>query len=64
MYCLCSNASFEEIFNRQRSEPLPRQDMIDRHTGCTKGCGSCIDELVAEAEKLELLPDTAGACPT
>lgn len=64
MYCLCSNASFDEILERQRNEPLSCLEMIQRHTACTKGCGSCIDALLAEAEMLELLPGTAGACPT
>jgi bacterioferritin-associated ferredoxin len=55
---------FDEIFERQRNEPLHRLEMIERHTGCTKGCGSCIDALLVEAEMLDLLPDTAGARPT
>lgn len=57
MYCICSNASFDEILERQRHQPLPRDEMIERHTGCTKGCGSCVDALLAEAEMLELLPE-------
>lgn len=63
MYCLCSNASFDEILERQRDEPLPGKEMIERHTGCANGCGSCIDALLAEAEMLELLPAAVEACP-
>ena len=61
MYCLCSNASFDEILDRQRHEPLSRDEMIERHTGCAKGCGSCVDALLAEAVMRELLPE---ACPS
>lgn len=64
MYCLCSNASFDEILERQRDEPLCGKEMIERHTGCTKGCGSCIDALLADAEMLKLLPEATEACPT
>jgi bacterioferritin-associated ferredoxin len=64
VYCLCSNASFDEIFDRQRNAPLPCKEMIERHTGCAKGCGSCIDALLAEAEMLELIPEAVEVCVT
>jgi len=62
MYCLCSNSSFDDILERQRVAPLPRTEMINRHTGCAQGCGSCIDALLAEAEFLELLPEERATC--
>lgn len=64
MYCLCTNASFDEILERQRHEPLPSREMIECHTGCAKGCGSCIDALLAEAEMLKLLPEATEVCAT
>jgi bacterioferritin-associated ferredoxin len=63
VYCLCSNASFDEILDRQRNAPLPSKEMIEQYTGCAKGCGTCISALLAEAEMLELLPCAVEACP-
>lgn len=62
MYCLCSNSSFDDILERQRIEPLSRAEMIERHTGCAQGCGSCIDALLAEAEMLDLLSGETATC--
>jgi bacterioferritin-associated ferredoxin len=62
MFCICSNSSFDEILELQRDKPLSRENMIAQYTGCSKGCGSCIAALIAEAEMLELLPSSAQAC--
>ncbi len=45
-YCLCSNASFDEIIARQRAHPLPFQTMLMHYTVCLNGCGSCIESLM------------------
>jgi NAD(P)H-nitrite reductase large subunit len=62
MYCLCSDSSFDTILERQRTKPLPRELMIEQYTGCSKGCGTCIPALLAEAEMLGLLPGSVEGC--
>ncbi|QFX97107.1 (2Fe-2S)-binding protein [Acidithiobacillus thiooxidans] len=46
-YCCCSAATFMEILERQRAEPLPFMELLMVHAGCGGGCGSCIDDLEA-----------------
>jgi len=44
-YCLCSELSYQEILQRQKNRPLEFSEFLDEHTGCNKGCGSCIENL-------------------
>jgi len=45
MYCLCSNASFDNIVAKQRMCPLPFEKMLMHYTSCRDGCGSCVEAL-------------------
>jgi hypothetical protein len=58
MYCLCSNKSFDEIFELQEKNPVSAEDMIAIYTNCLDGCGSCINALKIEAEIRELVPQS------
>jgi hypothetical protein len=60
MYCMCSDASFDDILERQRVRPLPREAMIEQYTGCVAGCGTCIPALMAEARMRDLFPTATG----
>ena len=44
-YCLCSNLSFNEILEKQKICQLPFKELLEQHTRCSKGCGSCVDKL-------------------
>ncbi len=62
-YCLCSDAMFEEILERQKQRPLPFQGVLENYTGCLKGCGSCIERLrgyFALAEAFIALKTSSG----
>lgn len=56
MYCLCSNLSFDAILERQRSQPLPLPQMLERHTSCLSGCRSCVNSLCDAVKRLGLEP--------
>lgn len=55
MYCLCSNKSFDEIFELQEANPVSMDEIIALYTNCLDGCGSCINALKTEAEMRELV---------
>jgi bacterioferritin-associated ferredoxin len=61
MFCLCSNKSFDEIFELQQRHPVSTEEMIAKYTDCLVGCGSCISALKAEAEFRELIPQPVTA---
>lgn len=44
-YCFCSEASYVEILDKQKSNPLEFTEFLNEHTKCTLGCGSCIENL-------------------
>jgi bacterioferritin-associated ferredoxin len=56
MYCVCSDASFDEILSLQRQNPLPFHEAIDRYTNCFSGCGSCVEALREVMTHAGLLP--------
>lgn len=44
-YCLCSDSSFDDILEKQREASLTFQELLEKHTHCLEGCGSCIGKL-------------------
>jgi NAD(P)H-nitrite reductase large subunit len=57
-YCICSNLTFDEIFDFQRTNNLPFLELINSHTRCNEGCGTCIEGLSNYLEAKKLLCET------
>ena len=44
-YCLCSEATFGGLLERQQARPLPFEAFLRQYTGCSDGCGWCVRKL-------------------